>query len=103
MSNDELKAIFDQQAAHYDKQWNKTSPIRDGLLFLLEAVFADLPENAHILSIGTGTGEELAYLAKRFPNWRFTAVEPSGEMLNVLSSWVNSRMDDTTYLCEHRY
>ncbi len=83
MNNTELKAIFDQQAAHYDEQWNKTAPIRDGLLFLLEAVFANLPADAHILSIGTGTGEELAYLARRFPSWRFTAVEPSGEMLNV--------------------
>lgn len=83
MNKDELKAIFDQQASSYDEQWKKTAPIRDGLLFLLEAVFAKLPANARILSVGTGTGEEMAYLARRFPQWSFTAVEPSDAMLDV--------------------
>ena len=67
INKDEIKVIFDQQASSYDEQWSKTAPIRDGLLFLLEAVFSTLPANARILSVGTGTGAELAYLAKRFP------------------------------------
>ena len=83
MNQDEVKAVFDQQAAGYDEQWRKTAPIRDGLLFLLEAVFAGLPVNARILCVGVGTGLEMAYLAKRFPQWSFTAVEPSGAMLDV--------------------
>src|SRR5690606_28899593 len=33
--------------------------------------------------VGAGTGEEIAYLAKRFPEWRFCAVEPSAAMLDV--------------------
>lgn len=83
MRSDEIKAIFDQQAASYDERWAKTAPIRDALHFLLEAVFADLPVNARVLCIGAGTGEEMLYLAKRFPQWTFTVVEPSGAMLDV--------------------
>lgn len=83
MSDDEIKAIFDQQAASYDQRWAKTAPIREALLFLLEAVFADLPADARILGIGVGTGEEMSYLARRFPQWTFVAVEPSGAMLEV--------------------
>ena len=83
MQSDEIKAIFDQQAASYDERWAKTAPIRDALHFLLEAVFTGLPANARILCIGAGTGEEIAYLGKRFPEWTFTAVEPSGAMLDI--------------------
>ncbi len=83
MRDDELRAAFNQQAAGYDKQWAKLSPIRDGLHFLLESVFADLPADAHVLCVGVGTGAELAHLASRFPRWRFTAVEPSGAMLDM--------------------
>lgn len=80
---DELKTLFDQQAAGYDKRWERMAPIRNGLHFLLESVFAELPTDAKILCVGVGTGAELFHLAKKYPRWTFTAVEPSGEMLNV--------------------
>src|SRR3989337_2017029 len=83
MQREELKATFDQQAAGYDKQWAKMAPIRDGLHFLLESVFADLPVDARILCVGAGTGAELAHLAQQFTRWNFTAVEPSGAMLDI--------------------
>lgn len=83
MRSEEIRAIFDKQASSYDKQWAKTAPIRDGLHFLLESIFAELPTNARILCVGAGTGEEMIYLAKRFPQWSFAAVEPSGAMLDV--------------------
>jgi tRNA (cmo5U34)-methyltransferase len=82
MNQDELKALFDQQAASYEAQWAKTTPIRNCLYLLLESMFAELPAGAHILCVGVGTGAELAHLAIRKPDWRFTAVEPSGAMLN---------------------
>ncbi|SES09619.1 class I SAM-dependent methyltransferase [Halopseudomonas bauzanensis] len=82
MHQDEIKAIFDQQAASYDAQWAKTAPIKDCLYFLLGSLFAELPADARILCVGVGTGVELAYLAKN-PTWEFTAVEPSGPMLDV--------------------
>ncbi len=83
MRDDEIKAVFDQQAASYDERWAKTAPIRDALYFLLEAVFAGLPANARLLCIGVGTGEELCHFARRFPQWTFVAVELSGAMLDV--------------------
>lgn len=83
MQKEELKEVFDQQASGYDKQWARMAPIRDGLHFLLESIFADLPADARILCVGAGTGAELAYLARTFPRSRFTAVDPSGAMLDV--------------------
>lgn len=76
MHQDEIKALFDQQAASYDTQWAKSAPIRSCLHFLLGSMFTDLPTNARILCVGVGTGDELVYLASKNPGWRFTAVEP---------------------------
>lgn len=84
MQREEIKILFDQQAAGYDERWAKTTAIRDSLLLLVEAALADLPDNARILCVGAGTGEEVAHLAQRFPGWSFTAVDPSGAMLEVL-------------------
>lgn len=83
MNNDELKAIFDQQAANYDSQWAKMSPINNCLHFFLPSILAALPMDARILCVGAGTGKELIYLARIFPQWRFTAVEPSSAMVEV--------------------
>ncbi|HEY6642151.1 class I SAM-dependent methyltransferase [Povalibacter sp.] len=83
MNQDEIKTIFDQQAANYDAQWAKTAPIKNCLHFLLDSLFIELPSDARILCVGVGTGVELAHLAQRNSAWRFTAVEPSGPMLDV--------------------
>lgn len=83
MQREELEAIFDQQAASYDQQWARLSPIRDGLHFLIGTVFSELPADARVLCVGAGTGAEMLYLAQRFPGWQFTVVEPSASMLQV--------------------
>ncbi len=84
MQKEDLQAVFNQQAASsYDSHWAKLSPLRDALHLLIGAVFSDLPAKSRILCIGCGTGSELLYLAKRFPDWHFTAVEPSAPMLAV--------------------
>lgn len=83
MDTQDIKALFDQQAATYDERWARTAPIREALHFLLEAVFARLPADARLLCVGVGTGEEVDHLARRFPGWHFVAVEPSGAMLEV--------------------
>ncbi|MFJ4374685.1 class I SAM-dependent methyltransferase [Pseudomonas japonica] len=83
MDNEELKALFDQQAAGYDQQWAGMAPLRETLYCLLGALFVGLPRDARILCVGVGTGAEIGYLAQRFPGWRFTAVDPSGAMLDV--------------------
>lgn len=83
MNPEELVAVFDKQASGYEEQQKKLALVHEGLYFQLQWVLADLPQDARILCVGLGAGAELSYLAARFPDWRFTAVEPSGEMLNV--------------------
>ncbi|TWT23552.1 class I SAM-dependent methyltransferase [Luteimonas marina] len=83
MQTDELVSLFDQQAAGYDQQWAKTASIRDCLYLMLVPLFAGLPAQARVLCVGVGTGVEMAHLARTFPQWRFTAVEPSSAMLEV--------------------
>jgi tRNA (cmo5U34)-methyltransferase len=74
---------FDQQAATYDRQWAKLSPLSACLHFLTGTVLSKLPGDARILCVGAGTGAEMIYLAQHFPGWHFTAVEPSAPMLEV--------------------
>lgn len=83
MNQEELKAVFDKQASVYEEQQKKLAPIHEGLYFQLQWIFSELPQNARILCVGLGAGAELSYLANKFSNWRFTAVEPSGAMLEV--------------------
>lgn len=83
MRQEEITALFDTQAASYDQQWSKTAPINAALHFLTRAVLAELPPRANILCVGAGTGAEILALAQHFPEWHFTAVEPSKAMLDV--------------------
>ena len=83
MQQNELNAVFDRQADGYDTQWERMAPIRDGVFFALQTIFSALPPDARILCVGVGTGVELAFLARTFPGWQFTAVEPSGAMLEA--------------------
>lgn len=81
MEQQALDTLFDKQAAGYDAQWARMAPIRESLHFLLETVFADLPDDARLLCVGAGTGAEIAHLAKRFPRWRFLALDPAPAMI----------------------
>jgi tRNA (cmo5U34)-methyltransferase len=83
MQQAEITALFDKQASSYDQQWSTMAPINGALHLLTSAVLGELPPNAHILCVGAGTGAEVLYLARRFPAWRFTAVEPSTAMLDL--------------------
>lgn len=83
MNQEELKTVFDKQASGYEQQQKKLAPVHEGLYFQLEWIFSELPQSARILCVGLGAGAELSYLARKFPHWRFTAVEPSGAMLDV--------------------
>lgn len=84
MRQEAITALFDKQASSYDQQWSKMAPISGALHLLTGAVLAELPLEANILCVGAGTGAEILYLAQKFPEWRFTAVEPSTAMLDVL-------------------
>ncbi|MBX3726801.1 MAG: class I SAM-dependent methyltransferase [Xanthomonadales bacterium] len=81
MDRKQLESTFDGQAATYDQQWSKLASFRDGMHLLLTVVFSELPDDARMLCVGTGTGAEIHALAERFPGWRFVAVEPSAGMV----------------------
>ncbi|MBN2526102.1 MAG: class I SAM-dependent methyltransferase [Deltaproteobacteria bacterium] len=83
MQPNEIVDVFEQMAPGYDTLAAKIAPVYNGLYFMLEAVFFFLPEDARILCVGAGTGQEMAHLAKKFQHWRFTAVEPSPAMMNA--------------------
>ena len=70
-------------APFYDERAAKFAPVRDTLNFLVRLVLADLPSESRILCVGAGTGAELLDIAHAFPGWRFTAVEPSPDMLDI--------------------
>lgn len=82
MQPEEITATFNKQASSYDEQWSRLAPINATLHLLTSAVLAELPPQAHILCVGAGTGAEILALAQRFPEWRFTAVEPATAMLD---------------------
>lgn len=95
MNSEKIIGIFDQQAAGYDQQAKRREPIERALQFLLAAVFADLPSDAHLLCVGSGTGAEAIALAQRFPGFRSTLVEPSAGMVAVCrQNLMDAGMDD---------
>jgi tRNA (cmo5U34)-methyltransferase len=83
MRKEEITALFDKQASSYDQQWSKLAPINAALHLLTSTVLSHLPPTANILCVGAGTGAEILALAQTFPEWHFTAVEPSPAMLDV--------------------
>ncbi len=74
---------FDEAyAATYDTQFAKLAPLRDALHLVTRLALEDLREDAHILSVGAGTGAEILHLAGIHPSWSFTAVDTSAPMLD---------------------
>lgn len=77
-------AFFDkEQAASYDERFAKLAPMRDSLHLHIRILLSDLQDKAKILCVGAGTGAEIIALAKAFPSFEFTAVEPSEPMLEI--------------------
>jgi tRNA (cmo5U34)-methyltransferase len=84
MPEDQAVDHFDEsRAARYDERFARLAPMRDALHFLAAMALRDLPDDAHVLCVGAGTGAELLALAAHFPGWRFVAVDPSGPMLAI--------------------
>lgn len=79
-TNDIFNAEFSRQ---YDANNLRLSPIADNLHFLISLLLRDLPQNAHILCVGVGTGTEILHLAEAHPGWHFTGVDPSPAMLEI--------------------
>ena len=80
----EINIHFEKErATTYDQRFEKIAALKDVLHLTLQMVFQQLPERSRVLVVGAGTGAELLYLAHHFPQWEFTAVEPSGDMLEI--------------------
>ena len=87
MDNAQLKALFDSQAAHYDTQWVRMVAMNECFVFFVGICFRRITIGCAIFcALGVATGTELINLAQKHPNWHFTAVEPSGAMLDVCKS-----------------
>ncbi len=84
MNNQQPDIIFDEKfAATRDQKFAAFAPMQTALYAVINRIFADLPDDARILSVGAGTGAEIVALAEKFPYWRFTAIEPASAMLDV--------------------
>jgi len=84
MDAQDAPVTFDQECANsYDRKREKMAPLKDALHLCMRMVLSELPADAHVLCIGVGTGAELIYLARAFPEWRFTVVEPAAAMLDT--------------------
>lgn len=84
MSQKAVSTFFDKKASEgYDERNRKMSSIAGNLHFLIGLVLDDLPDDAHILCVGIGTGEEVLALSAAHPNWHFTGIEPSAPMIEV--------------------
>lgn len=82
MKPSEIVAMFDSDMAlTYDTRMKAMGAVKAMLHLVIDMCFAPLPDSAHILCAGSGTGTEIIYLAQRRPNWRFTAVEPAAAMM----------------------
>lgn len=80
----DMNLLFDQKAADsYDQRTVVWAAGRQSLHDLTRVILGELPAKARILCVGVGTGIEMVALAEAFPEWRFTAVEPSRAMLEV--------------------
>lgn len=82
MQNTSEMAFKGEHAAKYDKNWSRLAPFKQSLHLAMQLVLKGLPRDAHVLCIGVGTGAELLAMAEAFPEWHFTAVEPSADMLS---------------------
>ena len=75
-------AFDDDHAARYDEQFAALAPVKDALHLSLNLALDALADDARVLIVGAGTGQEMLALATAHPNWRFVAVDPSAAMLD---------------------
>ncbi len=84
MQDQEPSVVFDKErTSSYDTQYAKLAALSDALHLLMRVILSNLPARARILCVGVETGSEMLYLAREFPHWRFTAVEPAAPMLDI--------------------
>ncbi|MDQ0428084.1 tRNA (cmo5U34)-methyltransferase [Planomicrobium stackebrandtii] len=102
------KMEFNQEiATEYDKGVRRTLPTYDPMLRLSQTFLRyALKEQAEVLVVGCGGGNELKAFGVPNPGWRFTAVDPAKAMLEAAKTkaahagieerveWVNGTVMD---------
>lgn len=86
---------FDQNpnlpTTDYDIAVRQSIPGYEAMLTMLTALFQlYLMDDAHILVVGAGGGNEISALSQTHSTWQFTGVDPSEKMLAVAQSKVES-------------
>lgn len=79
--SDEQVPFDEDHAARYDETFRPLAAMKDALHLAVDISFDALPDDARVLVVGAGTGQEILELAKRHPGWRFVGVDPAGAML----------------------
>ncbi|MBW4622408.1 MAG: class I SAM-dependent methyltransferase [Cyanosarcina radialis HA8281-LM2] len=76
---------FDSDRAQkYDRKIRISIPGYEGLHNMAYALLGlNLGRQADILVVGSGTGMEIVNLSQLYPEWQFTGVEPSPDMMAV--------------------
>lgn len=75
---------FDDPAAvaTYADKPRRLVPGHDALLAMTDLLLAErMPQDGHLFVLGAGGGLEMALFARNNPDWCFTGVDPSAEML----------------------
>jgi tRNA (cmo5U34)-methyltransferase len=73
----------EEMATEYDKGVRRTLPSYDSMFRLVQTYLrANLLQNANVLVVGAGGGNELATFGPSNPEWTFTAVDPAPPMLD---------------------
>lgn len=71
-------------AAQYENGIRKSLPTYDQIFTMIQSYFrACVSEEASVLVVGAGGGKEIATWGEENPNWTFTGVDPSEDMLKI--------------------
>lgn len=94
---------FDEErAAGYDDRIRHVAPGYEALQAALPSVIGTAAPAARVLVMGAGTGAEILTMARARPDWHFTAVDPSTDMLDRCRERVQAAgiEDRVTYVAE---
>lgn len=82
--------FFDRDRARgYDQRIRKAIPGYEALHSMTATLLQlDLKQDARILIVGAGTGAEILTLSAAHPQWQFTGVDPSTDMMAIAQQQV---------------
>jgi tRNA (cmo5U34)-methyltransferase len=79
-----MKHFDDKTAAAYDLDIRSRIPGYDLIQELISAVLdVEVPNSGRMLVVGSGTGEEIVRLSRRYSGWKIDGIEPSQEMNKI--------------------